>query len=335
VGRSSHSTCIYCQEQKENRYFNQEHVMPKAFGTFQQGLTLRCVCETCNSFFGDKILAVTTHDSWEAFLRYRHGVKTGTNTKPQERLGRSGGRVIVTLQEPKELQGLRLECIDAGLCQPVPQYCFTSKQTGENMFLTESDLDEQDMFVRRGLERAVKAIICCSADQEERLRAKLRARGIEAALQDSLPLSQFLKGDAVLPVHMEGVVDTIIFRCMAYLAFNYFAFQLGPEIALSPHFQEIRSFARYGERPSVPIVSVSQEPILKYDSMTKRQSNGHLVTLQCLGDGSIVSKVSLFNDLTYTVIVSRRYPILFRKACGHLFDIESKLIAPLIGIPRY
>lgn len=47
--------CIYCLNDRPPSAFNVEHVVPCAFGTFEQNLTLDCVCQDCNSYFGRTI----------------------------------------------------------------------------------------------------------------------------------------------------------------------------------------------------------------------------------------------------------------------------------------
>lgn len=48
-------TCIYCRQTKKPEEFNREHVMPTSFGGFEpDNPVLRCVCRSCNTFFGRK-----------------------------------------------------------------------------------------------------------------------------------------------------------------------------------------------------------------------------------------------------------------------------------------
>jgi hypothetical protein len=57
--------CIYCNA-IEPLDFPKEHVVPKAFGRFRNSLTLDCVCDECNTFFGRELEVFLTRDSVEA-----------------------------------------------------------------------------------------------------------------------------------------------------------------------------------------------------------------------------------------------------------------------------
>ena len=57
--------CIYCLEQKPLAEFNREHVLHRAFGGFEEALTLVAphdpgVCRACNDYFSPTVdLAIT------------------------------------------------------------------------------------------------------------------------------------------------------------------------------------------------------------------------------------------------------------------------------------
>jgi len=64
----SEATCIYCRS-RGTAPFPRGHVVPKAFGRFQDNLTLGCVCGACNSFFDRELELFLTRDSVETLLR--------------------------------------------------------------------------------------------------------------------------------------------------------------------------------------------------------------------------------------------------------------------------
>jgi hypothetical protein len=80
-------------------------------------------------------------------------------------------------------------------------------------------------------------------------------------------------------------------------------------------------------------VEIDSEPILKYDTRTRRQTNGHLVTVDWAIDGtSIFGQVSLFNRARYSVSLARNYRGLWRQIrSGHLFDIQRRRVRRLLG----
>lgn len=62
---SSHA-CIYCKS--KDGFFNREHVMPQAFGTFEPEFPVLndCVCAECNNYFGRTLEFALSRDSTEA-----------------------------------------------------------------------------------------------------------------------------------------------------------------------------------------------------------------------------------------------------------------------------
>lgn len=65
--------CIYCRA--TGAPFSRDHVIPEAFGKFENNFVLTCVCSECNQFFGDELELVLGRNSREAILRLHHGVK--------------------------------------------------------------------------------------------------------------------------------------------------------------------------------------------------------------------------------------------------------------------
>ena len=73
--------CIYCLANKPESQFNREHVIPEAFGVFQQNLVLDCVCQACNDFFGRDLDLKLGRDTIEGLDRFRYGLKTPAQYK--------------------------------------------------------------------------------------------------------------------------------------------------------------------------------------------------------------------------------------------------------------
>ena len=87
--------CIFCLEGDPAEGFNTEHVIPRAFGTFENNLTLTdMVCRSCNQFFGDNLELIFARDSFEAYDRILHGLNTGSAIAPwpQDRRRKRWGR---------------------------------------------------------------------------------------------------------------------------------------------------------------------------------------------------------------------------------------------------
>jgi hypothetical protein len=44
---------MYCLVEKKSNQFNKEHVIPQLMGRYENGLTIKSVCEECNEYFGN------------------------------------------------------------------------------------------------------------------------------------------------------------------------------------------------------------------------------------------------------------------------------------------
>lgn len=112
--------------------------------------------------------------------------------------------------------------------------------------------------------------------------------------------------------------------------------QLGPDYALRADFDAVRAFIRYGTDPGFLVVTATNAPILSMDTPRRRKTNGHLVILETRSGGSqLVAMVSLFNTITYTVLLCPRLSgILRRIGVGHHFDFTHRTVTPLVGLPK-
>ena len=68
--------CIYCLETRPVGFFDREHVIPQAFGTFDSATpVLDCVCKECNGGLGRELDEKVARDSLEAIDRVSAGLK--------------------------------------------------------------------------------------------------------------------------------------------------------------------------------------------------------------------------------------------------------------------
>src|SRR3989442_2773904 len=140
-----------------------------------------------------------------------------------------------------------------------------------------------------------------------------------------------------MEVEVAFTVNQGIRRCIAKYVFNYLAFVSGLEFVTGPDFDISRQFVRYGGSPPYPVVVESFSPILHDDLPSKRQSNGHLLTLNWAPSRrDLVGRISLFNYLTYSVSLCRGFSgSLWRPIrSGVHFDIERKTVQPLVPISK-
>lgn len=78
-------TCIYCRSASAEP-FPAEHVIPKCFGLFRNGITLHCVCGNCNRFFGDHLELHFDRETGESVVRFQYGLRDNVAASPRSRL---------------------------------------------------------------------------------------------------------------------------------------------------------------------------------------------------------------------------------------------------------
>jgi hypothetical protein len=322
----STNKCIYCLRSLPIKAFTKEHVLPQAFGTFEHNLTLtKCVCCDCNQFFGDHLEPVLAEGSFEAVRRLDYGVKPPEAAKRLRRsrvsFSISGGKwngLIVALQG----DGTDL------FVSPVPQVRFAKKDDSGWVHITQSELENRESLPQE-INTKQMVLIYDSQETKKRLIQALSRLGVDFQEEED----GFLSRDNVRDgwVSVETQIDKVILRCIAKIAFNYLAKTAGSDFVRKPDFDPIRSFIRHGTRPKHDFFNISNYPILAYDSLTYRQTNGHLLTVNWSRDGrDIVSQVSLFNHRIYHFRLARDFSGLWRNIrSGHHFSIERRKVEPL------
>lgn len=79
--------CIYCNEIKNLKEYNTEHVIPESFGKFNNNHTLNgVVCWKCNQLFGDTIDLYLARDTYEGMIRFTNNIK---NSKEFKNMGKN------------------------------------------------------------------------------------------------------------------------------------------------------------------------------------------------------------------------------------------------------
>ncbi len=302
--------CIYCLlDRPLSDYRKRDHVMPQAFGRFTPiNPTLKCVCDACNSYFGDTIEREMGRDSLEALLRLVH------KTKPASEVHQLGDtRVSATLDhEDPEWKDCHLtwKHEDGELVASlVPQVGFHRRDGSGWIYVTEKDLLDTEKPLPQEADEPRKGmrIVSPARDIDERLIGVLAARGIAFKMvkQGGGHLSS---ADGVARVSIRGSVDETSFRCVGKIAFNYLTWRTGEDFVRSETFNAIRAFVRYGTATSYPLVKADPRPMLADDTVEVRQTDGHLVTAAWTVDNKhIVGQVSLYNTLTYFVSLSRDF----------------------------
>lgn len=321
------NACVYCRKTIAAR-FPKEHVVPKAFGRFRDNLTVGCVCGDCNGFFSHELELFLTRDSAEALLRVRYGLKTKGGRR---NLGKS--RVVVRVISPGNWYGARvaIERDPTGTivsAAPLPQVAFQKFGEREWKWFLADELEQTKQWERYRTNANTKIVGTPHAVVQQ-LADKLVAMGVVFKKRGA-----FEKHGGNVEVFAESILDDIIFRGMAKIAFNFLAYTKGAEFVLRSDFDAIRQYIRFGTQPRRPPVIVSKIPILSGDDASYRQTNGHVIVVDWdkVNEG-IVSWVSLFNHLTYHVVLCDDYSGVWHPLdCGRHFDLETLTISEVRGI---
>ena len=311
--------CIYCRCTRRDP-FSREHVIPQSLGSFRGGLTLGCVCDECNHYFGKHLELEFARESAESVARYLHGLR---DVESASRTRRMTARINV----PGLLFGakvlLRPNASRNGIdIVYLPQVAFKNKDAEDWKWYTVEELNSD---VLRALEPgSVMKLMVTSPAEEEKIRSQLRELGLgptKAISRDQVPPRPDVK------TRVKCDFDFNMSRCVAKIAFNYFAHVLGENtrLLLRREFDAVRRYVRYGSNPEQPIVYFSEKARFEQDSTTPSFVDGHILAVGWDNTNeNIGCALSLFNTMTYRVVLCRKYEGLwFPLHSAHSFDFET------------
>jgi hypothetical protein len=327
--------CIYCRRSLPSRKFTREHVLSRAFGTFADAPTLQnLVCGDCNQFFGDHLETRVARGAFEGLLRYQRGAKA------PNREGLMLRYVEFTIPEGSAWAGVRLNLAWRNgklVVDLISQVALFDCATSEWVHFSDADIEADAISKTTTLDTKTARIYGRSAEDRDRLLALLARRGISfGSLNDIRPPEGLFQGGDI-EVEVTFTINKGIRRCMAKYAFNFLAFVSGATFALEHDFDAIRRFVRYGETAGYELVRERFGPILQDDSETRRQTSGHLLTVNWAASGvHLVGQVSLFNSVTYAVSLTRHYRGLWRPVSSGLhFNLLERKVQPLQAVSGF
>jgi hypothetical protein len=319
--RPMQKECVYCRT-TTGSFKNGEHVIPKAFGTFgkQTWVLHGCVCDACNSYFGDNLEVYFNRSSFEGLERFKHG-------KPRaEATGIHLNRVTVVSASPQS-KGMKFTPVSHQL---IPQVGLLLAGKTDRDFFSIEEVEGMPIIDNSKYDlKNPEGILIITRDKEsyDRFATALIKLGVDFAKQReaSLPGSHIIELDYAVKC------DALNLRTIAKIALNYMAKVRGPAYCLRADFDPIRDYIRNGVRPPFTPVVPSNSPILAYDTETKRQTSGHIIVLESKDNGgTIQARVSLYNAVTYTVTLAKYFSnAISLPNVGHHFDFEQKTMNPL------
>lgn len=319
--------CIYCRR-NASEPFPAEHVIPRSFGLFKGGLTLRCVCGDCNHFFSRELELRFARETGESIVRFQHGLRSGVAGYP-------GGKLTASINVPGPMFGARVLLAPSNGAKSMeivylPQVGFASQNSDDWKWYLREELNKE-VLKGLGTNIQVRYLFSSTAD-EQLLRAHLRSLGFS-------PNSRHVSRTIVPPgseinARVTYTFDVIIRRCVAKIAFNYLAHAVGENarILLRSDFDVIREFVREGVLPREEIVFVVGGPRLDQESRLGSLVDGHMIAVGWNEAEHILCNLSVFNAMTYQVVLSRKHQGLwFPLRNAHSFDLETRKARSLPG----
>src|SRR4030042_4645956 len=324
-------TCIYCLKDSNNVSFKKtEHVLPQAFGMFENNFTLNdVVCDSCNKYFGDNLELDLARGTLEGGFRFEHRIK---DPKEFKSLGKRGPIIIKIDEGPfKGAYAYKIysEEDEAVVITPAPQVGFLNKATNELDYYLLDKIPDISELRQKGYDIDNPKGMFVPLKHVEAVKKSLNEKGIPFKMTEELDYP--LQKGQQWKCKVEASIDDRIMRGVAKIAFNYLAFWQGSEFVLHKDFDIIRKFILNGEKPDYPLVRIIDKPILGDEPIIGKRRLGHLITTNWAKDEtSIIAQVSLFNWMTYNICLAREFSGIHKDIKGgNFFDFNSHNILEL------
>jgi len=305
-----------------------EHVFPQSFGC-PDDWTIDCVCRNCNNEFGGNIERYLAGDSIEGLWRLQ---KIGSRSKRPIRQT----RIKIHVPDENRYGEFRSLILYADFSQTdslyLPAQIVTIGNAGERKFNLLEKMADEDIKNISG-----KFQLFAHNEKEYNQaaeRIQKLGKKLEEGMVNQLPQTA-IGDDGKLEVEIEGVMDVVIFRTIAKIAFNYLSKVKGAEYVLSQKFDAIREYIRTGVKPNFRLVSIEKGHILAEETSNRYFLEGHIFTIETRGS-QIISKICLTNmfNFYYLVNLGDIGPIWHDIKSGHAYSLKEDKILPLFT-PTY
>lgn len=293
--------CIYCLKEKDEKEFNREHVVSRMMGTYQDGFVLnhQQVCEKCNTYFSTELEVKIGLDSLESFLRMQHGNKMSDGRSMRSGRVRFSGAEgifkglrftpIVDNTNPERIRFDIFPCIGI----------LDNEELDEYRYYAVEELPEATAKVLARIGAGKRGIITVGIEQsvaEEVLRQK--GYLVEKYKYQDTSVTDIYK-ENFFETKINYSIDSIVRRVCAKTVFNYLCYSNGKDFVLSPEFDNIRNYIRYGTwsddlwfRYSKGPVSIAEMP----------NETSHVVGFMLYPDNDVMQLcgcVTWFGEITY------------------------------------
>ncbi len=316
--------CIYCKDDKPQGSFNIEHVMPRCLGSFQDNLTLDCVCRNCNQRLGDTLELALGRDSFEAMLRFQHRIKSLSEISQLR-----NKNLCLTLDVEGPWKGARLvmESDSQGITVNLIAQVGLPLQGIGLTYFTLDELRQLEQLVKPHLIVDQKINLLYNTDNDlAALIAELKRLDVMFDQQGELPRID-VSHTSLAQVDIHYREGTSVQRAIVKIAFNYAAYHLGSDVMLRSDFDPIRSFITDATKPKYQFFFISRQHPSNLG--TPNRSDGHVAVLDWdKGPTRIAVTLDLFGKQQYKIVLTDRYSGLFRTdlSQGHFFSLSKRRV---------
>lgn len=320
---SSKITCIYCMESKPVNKFDREHVLPEAFGRFNNALVLHdIVCKDCNQYFGNTVDKILARGSMQGAIRYFRGIKPLKEFRDVDQ-----ARIQVAARVPGKSDYRQAEFIKTPNGEGVaftPGIYYWSISSKKEQFVSLEILEKGKWNKSNDIDRQHKVIVSYSDDPKILERIKQSLAKLKLGIEILDIIEETKEGQRVTVVVDAIMEDIILNRAISKIAFNYLAYHMGRDFALKPILNNTRTFIRYGSESGKLVKNISQMKIAG-DSEEAKRRRGHIVAIELAADNTTIEGfVEFFGAMTYKVILGKFGQLAIPISSGHYFDIISK-----------
>lgn len=323
-------TCIYCKQDKDEKEFNREHVVPRMMGRYMNGLVLsdHQVCEQCNSYFSKELEDKIALDSYEALLKMHSGTKKMSDGRRlrETRLTISGnedvfkGLKFTPIADSTQEEGVALEikpCVGFKVSDDEYEY-FDIEEIPE---ATKEDVqklkDFADPVIQFGYE-------------QNQVMDVLKKKGYvtDTAEYSERNITEKYREDTFV-TSIKFSVDSIVKRVCAKTIFNFLCWNNSAEYMLNARFDPLREYIRNGTWSENLWFRASRGFVT---NATPPNETAHAVGTMLYDNNGVwelLGCITWFGEITYILKVCELCPVKSYK----LSNGETAICVPKIDTP--
>jgi hypothetical protein len=228
------------------------------------------------------------------------------------------------------LRGARM-VIDPNTRRPtLPDQIIIRPRDGVLHTFLEHDFPQAGDPIFQDLPPRAIQIVGLNREKVEVLMQMVRDRGISLRDRETVDPPAAIRQSEIRTV-TEGRIDVRTWRAIAKIAFNYLTYYEGAQYVLSDKFDPIRDFIT-GRRTDLAMVQLLNGPIIPHETADWRGFEGHLVAYQAEAR-TLRGKVSLYNSITYEVMLCGDLGLFYTMKKGHAFDPVQGTVSTIESLP--